>query len=186
MEIGDLFDEWFWSLQSWSWRVILKLKNQIRFGRECGATGGLLLVGVVSGGCCCWSHQFGLVEFERGREEVWERERGTEKKREKVLGEREWEFCKMFYRWFFGKIFYKFLGTNFGQTEKFYCFDYILHPNKHLKIGKYFTENILLQNKRSVKEKKGKCKNDTSNKEIYGARFWLSLLVNLKGTKPMG
>ena len=37
-----------------------------------------------------------------------------------------------------------------------------------------------------LKEKKGKCKNDTSNKEIFGARFWMFLLVNLKDTKPMG
>ena len=127
-----------------SWRVISKLKNQIRFGRECSATGGLFLVGVVSEGCCCWSHQFGLVEFERGREEVWERERGTKRKREKASGEREWEFCKMFYRWFFGKIIYKFLGTNFGQTGKIlllwlYFTSKQTYENRKIFYGKYFT-----------------------------------------------
>ena len=29
----------------------------------------------------------------------------------------------------------------------FYKFDNILHANKYLKIGKHFSENILLQNK---------------------------------------
>ena len=56
-------------------------------------------------------------------------------------------FC---YR-FFGKIFYKFLSQTLVKLKIFYNFDYILRVNKHLKIEKYFTENILLQNKRSVK-----------------------------------
>ena len=40
------------------------------------------------------------------------------------------------------------LATRWGEGI-FYKFDHILHANKHLKMGKHFLKNILLQNKRS-------------------------------------
>ena len=46
---------------------------------------------------------------------------------------------------FFYKGFY-------GQWKIFYKFDHILHANKHRKLGKHFLENILLQNKRSIRD----------------------------------
>jgi len=41
---------------------------------------------------------------------------------------------------------------NWEQAWNFqlFCFEVLWHANKHLKMGKHFTENILLQNKRSV------------------------------------
>ena len=89
-----------------------------------GATDGLSLVSVV----------VGLTSL--AGERVWERERRTEKKREIGSGEREWAFCKMFYHWFFGKIFYKFLCTNFGQIENI------------LQLWPYFTCKQTLENRK--------------------------------------
>ena len=88
------------------------------------ATDGLSLVSVVAG----------LTSL--AGERVWERERRTEKKREIGSGEREWAFCKMFYHWFFGKIFYKFLCTNFGQIENI------------LQLWLYFTCKQTLENRK--------------------------------------
>ena len=95
-----------------------KLKNWVGFGRE-------------------WRHRW-LVAGLTGLagERVWERERRTEKKREIGSGEREWAFCKMFYHWFFGKIFYKFLCTNFGQIENI------------LQLWLYFTCKQTLENRK--------------------------------------
>ena len=59
------------------------------------------------------------------------------------------DFCKMFYICFFGKTFYKFLRIKFYQRKIFYNFDHILHAIKHLKMRKYFIENIFRQNKQS-------------------------------------
>ena len=94
-----------------------------------GATGGLSLEGVVTS-------LTGLAG-----ERVWERERRTENKREIGSGEREWAFCKMFYHWFFGKIFYKFLCTNFGQIETI------------LQLWLYFTCKQILENRKIYDEK---------------------------------
>ena len=57
---------------------------------------------------------------------------------------------------FLVKYFTSFYTQSFSQRKIFYNFDYILHPIKHLKMGKYFIENILHQNKQSVREKMGK------------------------------
>lgn len=92
------------------------------------ATSGLSLVGVVVG-------LIGLAE-----ERVWERERRIEKKREIGSGAREWAFCKMFYHWFFGKIFYKFLCTNFGQIENI------------LQLWLYFTCKQTLENRKILRK----------------------------------
>ena len=60
-------------------------------------------------------------------------------------------FVKCFTIDFLVKYFTNFYAQTLVKLKIFYNFDYILHVNKHLKIEKYFTENILLQNKRSVK-----------------------------------
>ena len=52
------------------------------------------------------------------------------------------------------KYFTSFYPQSFSQRKIFYNFDYILHTIKHLKMGKYFTENILHQNKQSIKDSK--------------------------------
>jgi len=54
--------------------------------------------------------------------------------------------------------------------------NYILsYPNMLLIIKEinlnYMEDNQSYRTTVKLKEKKGKCKNDTSNKEIYGARF---------------
>ena len=121
-------------LNNLRWMILISsiwvLKGDFRSWRtgsnsiENGATSGLSLVGVVAS-------LAGLAG-----ERVWERERRTENKREIGSGEREWAFCKMFYHWFFGKIFYKFLCTNFGQTENI------------LQLWLYFTCKQTLENRK--------------------------------------
>ena len=71
-------------------------------------------------------------EFERGTEEL--RRRGSER------------FVKCFTIDFLVKYFTSFYAQTLVKLKIFYNFDYILHVNKHLKIRKYFMENILLRN----------------------------------------
>ena len=62
----------------------------------------------------------------------------------KVSSKREESKCKMFYQNFKRKIFY----TNLPRL--IWLIENILLQNKHSKMGKYFPENILHRNKRSV------------------------------------
>ena len=50
----------------------------------------------------------------------------------------------------FVKRFTTFYTGFYDQWKIFYKFGHILPANKHLKIEKHFSKNILLQNKRSV------------------------------------
>ena len=117
-----------------SWRIRSYLVGS-------GTIGGLLLVGVVIGlTSLAWeSLRKGEKKCERVREEL--RRRGRKDRERGSEGVREWEFCKMFYSWFFGKIFYKFLCTNFGQIENI------------LQLWLYFTCKQTLENRKIFDEK---------------------------------
>ena len=54
-------------------------------------------------------------------------------------------FVKCFTIDFLVKYFTSFYAQTLVKLKIFYNFHYILHVNKHLKIEKYFMENILLQ-----------------------------------------
>ena len=78
----------------------------------------------------------GEKKYERVREELRrrgrkDRERGSE------------NFVKCFIVDFLVKYFTSFYAQTLVKLKIFYNFDFILHANKHLKIGKYLTENIL-------------------------------------------
>ena len=62
-------------------------------------------------------------------------------------------FVKYFTLPFLVKYFTSFYPQSFSQRKIFYNFDYILHAIKHLKMGKYFTKNILHRNKQSNNDK---------------------------------
>ena len=89
-------------------------------------------VGVVA---CLGKCERGQVKYEKGGESrVW----GCE------------IFVKCFTLVFLVKYFTSFYAQSFSQRKKFYNIDHILHAIKHLKMEKYFTENILHWNKQSV------------------------------------
>ena len=92
--------------------------------------------------------------WERERRSVreWERNWGEEGERIGREGVREWgseNFVKCFTVGFLVKYFTSFYAQTLVKLKIFYNFDFILHANKHLKIGKYLTENILHWNKRN-------------------------------------
>ena len=107
----------------WRWRVAKGV------GRVEAKSG--VLVGVVVGLGKC---ERGWVKYEKGGESrVW----GCE------------IFVKCFTLAFLVKYFASSYTQNFSRRKIFYNFDYILHAIKHLKMGKYFTKNILHWNKQS-------------------------------------
>ena len=59
-------------------------------------------------------------------------------------------FVKYFTKILKVKYFTTFYKGFFGQQKIFYLFDYILHANKYVKIGKHFKIYILFQNKEGI------------------------------------
>ena len=56
-------------------------------------------------------------------------------------------FVKCFTIDFLVKYFTSFYAQTLAKLKIFYHFDYILHTNKHLKIGKYFTSKQTKHNR---------------------------------------
>ena len=89
-------------------------------------------------------------------------------------------FVKCFTLVFLVKYFTSFYTQSFSERKIFCNFDYILHAIKRLKMGKYFIENILHQNKRSVRKRK--LKNITFEKPLASKNLMNKLVYIMQIT----